>query len=561
MSILRFKEANCKNCYKCIRNCPIKAISLKDNQAQIVETDCVLCGTCVLTCPQNAKQVRSDIWRAKEIIGSGRPVYVSLAPSFIAEFETSGAEEFSKYLLKLGFAGVYETAEGANIVKQEYDRLIAQKSQKVIISSCCHTVVKLIQKYYPDVVKNIAPVLSPMQAHAKLIKERHPESAVVFIGPCISKKDEAEKYKIVDCVLTFEELMEWFEEAEIAPERTQKIDESRYLSRFFPVAGGIVKTMDPAGGYRHMVVDGMQNCINAIKEIEAGGLNGCFVEMSACQGSCVNGPSIRKYQNAVLSSHARVTEYANTPQRRDYDITCDFDLHKDIKNEFVSLTMPGEEQIKKILKQMGKTSPADELNCGTCGYATCREKAVAVYFGRAEISMCLPYMMEKAHSISDKIITATPNAILTVNQDLNIAQINTAACQMFGLASAQDVLGRPISVIMDAYEFANVFQEEAPIKEQKVYLAEYNIYAEETLIYDDASNAVICIMKDITEREKQNEKMQQMKNNAAEIADKVIDKQMRVVQEIASLLGETTAETKVALTKLKNTIMAEEDTL
>ena len=561
MSILKFKEANCKNCYKCIRNCPIKAIELKNDQAQIIEKECVLCGSCVLVCPQNAKQVRNDVHKVIDLIETGQQVIASLAPSFIAEFGVSGIEEFGGYLKQLGFAGAYETAEGAYVVKSEYEKLVDEKWNKVIISSCCPTVLNLIQKYHPAVIGNVAPVISPMQAHAKILRERFPDAHIVFIGPCISKKGEVEQYDSdIDVVLTFEELNEWFGKNNIEIPRNNEVDREKYLSRFFPVSGGILKTMRKNDDYHYMVVDGMDNCVDAIREIENENLQNCFIEMSACVGSCINGPSFRKQGDSRILSQIRVADYAKKEgQHRDYDLEYHFETGKQIKDEYIALQLPSEEKIREIMKKMGKTKPEDELNCGTCGYPTCYEKAIAVYFGKAEISMCLPYMKEKAESFSDEIISSTPNAILTVDSNYHIQQINDAACKLFHIGNPKDVIGREVSVVMDISTFANVFDTGKNITNQKVYMAEYNMYVEQIFVFDSKSSAVICIMKDITQQVEENEKMMQLKNNAAEIADKVIEKQMRVVQEIASLLGETTAETKIALTKMKNTVLMDEE--
>ena len=567
MSILRFKKANCKNCYKCIRNCPIKAIELKDGQAQVIENDCVLCGKCVLVCPQNAKEVRNDVSAAKALIASGKNVFASIAPAFIASYGVSGIDEFSSYLKKLGFAGVSETAQGAYVVKSEYEKMVENRTEDVIISSCCSTIVTLIQKYHPSILKYVAHVLSPMQTHARLIKEENPDSYVVFIGPCISKKHEAEAYSgYVDCVLTFDELNDWFGEENIElPAAPEALDSTKYLSRFFPVSGGILKTMKKDPAFSYITVDGMENCLEAIGELEKGNLKNCFIEMSACPGSCINGPSIRRHKHSVLSSKMRTENYASghTEQicyEKDYNIKTDMDLTKHISDERISVVMPGEAQIEEILRKMGKTKKEDELNCGTCGYATCRDKAVAVYFGKAEISMCLPYMMEKAASLSDKIIEVTPNAILTVDKDLKIRQINDACREMFGIADAKDVIGKDVSLLMSADNFLSVLGGDERLITTKEFMAEYNIVADQTFIYDAPNNIAICIMRDITEREHILEKNREMKNEAASIADKVIEKQMRVIQEIASLLGETTAETKIALTELKNSIL-EEDTI
>lgn len=561
MSILRLKKANCKNCYKCIRNCPVKAITVRDYQAQIIDQDCVLCGKCILSCPQNAKQVRNDLPVVKNLIREGKKVIASVAPSFVANYEISGFEVFRNCLKKLGFSDAYETSEGAFVVKSKYEKLIEEKWSDTIISSCCSTVVKLIQKHYPDMIKNLAPVLSPMQVHAKIIKQRHPDAVAVFIGPCISKKDECQSYPgMADHVLTFEELNEWLDEKGIELSNDVTADETKYISRFFPVSGGIIKTMNTDTNYRYVSVDDMENCINALKEIEEGKLKDCFVEMSACKGSCINGPLNGKHMASVLSAQLKIADFAmDRKNPADYNIQPGFDLAKQIKNEHIIFQTPDEAQITAILKKIGKNSYADELNCGACGYPTCREKAIAVYFGKAEISMCLPYMKERAESFSNKIINATPNAIVTVDSNLNIQQINNSACAIFGIKDPQDVKNAPISRIMDEFDFVNAFATEEHTAKHKTYLAEYGKYLEQIFVHDKSNNIVICIMKDITRYELKHEKINKAKNNAVNITDKIIEKQMRIVHEIASLLGETTAETKIALTELKSTILMEEE--
>lgn len=206
---------------------------------------------------------------------------------------------------------------------------------------------------------------------------------------------------------------------------------------------------------------------------------------------------------------------------------------------------------------MGKTKPEDELNCGSCGYNTCREKAVAVYFGKASITMCLPYLIQKAESFSDTIIKNTPNGIMVLDEDLNIQQINASARKIMNISRAQDVIGEPVVRILDPLPYMQVLNTGLNIRNKRVYLSEYDRYVDETVTYDRSSNILISIMRDVTREEQEKEQKEKMSRNTVEIADKVIEKQMRVVQEIASLLGETTAETKIALTKLKESLSDE----
>ncbi|WP_291575903.1 [Fe-Fe] hydrogenase large subunit C-terminal domain-containing protein [Clostridium sp. UBA4548] len=561
MSILKLKKANCKNCYKCVRNCPVKSIEVKDHQAQILERDCILCGNCILTCPQDAKEVRNDLEIVKNLIRGDKDIIASVAPSFIANYNVSTFEEFKDILKKLGFSEAYETAQGAFLVKSEYEKLIAKNTGETIISSCCPTVVKLIQKHHPNTLRNLAPVLSPMQAHGKLIKEENPNSQVVFIGPCISKKDEVENYPgIIDIALTFDELNQWLEEEQINVINTEAIPSSKYLSRFFPVAGGIIRTMNIDTNYKYIPIDGLDNCIDALNEIEEGNFENCFIEMSACNGSCVNGPAKGKNKLNLINAQIKVEELAfNRETFCDYDLNIDMNLYKEIKSEEIVYLPPSKSDIAAILKKMGRNSLSDELNCGTCGYHTCREKAIAVYFGKAEITMCLPYMRSKAESFSDKIISATPNAILAVDMDLKIQQINRAACNIFGISKSEDIIGVPVSRIMDEFDFVNVISKEEGRISKKIYLAEYEKYIEELLVYDKNSHVVICIMKDITKKQLKREKLLASRNNAKNIADIILEKQIGIVHEIASLLGETTAETQVALNELKNTMFEEDE--
>lgn len=561
MSILKFKKANCKNCYKCVRNCPVKAIEVKDHQAQIIEQDCILCGNCMLICPQNAKEVRSDTSIVKNLIREGKTVIASVAPSFISNYDVKNFKSFANALKKLGFSQVLETAEGAHVVKSRYEQMVSEHWNDTIISSCCPTVVSLIQKHYPEALKYLAPVLSPMQAHAKLIKERVPDSVVVFIGPCISKKYECEKYPgFADIAITFDELGKWLDEAKV--EFSDDDSSEAYLSRFFPINGGILNTMEKKSDYEYISIDTPENCIEALKEICEGNLKNCFIEMSACTGSCVNGPASSKHKDPALKARVRVSKSAlNGDDIVDFEVREQVDLSKEMKSERISLAMPSERQIGDILKKMGKNKLEDELNCGTCGYPSCREKAIAVYFGKAEINMCLPFMRERAESCSDNIINATPNAIVTVNTDLNVQQINVAACDIFGISDPSDIIGSPVSRIMDEYDFTEVIASDSGRMNKKAYLTEYGKYLEQAFIYDQKSDIVICIMQDVTKKELKHEKIIKEKNQAAEITDKIVEKQLRIVHEIASLLGETAAETKIALTDLKNTILMEEDEL
>lgn len=555
---LTLKKSNCKNCYKCIRHCPVKAIRFSGNQAHIIGNECILCGQCFVVCPQNAKEIVDETEKVKVLLQGGEPVIVSLAPSFIANYEGIGINGMRKALKKLGFYDVEETAVGASIVKTEYERMLQEDDRDVIISSCCHSINLLIQKHYPAVLGYLADVVSPMQAHCKDIKQRFPNAKTVFIGPCVAKKDEAEVYAgIVDAVLTFEQLTEWLkaQNIELEPDLDNELC-SR--ARLFPTTGGILKTMaQNAPGYTYLALDGVENCIAALKDIENGKIHKCFIEMSACVGSCVGGPVMEKYHNAsTVKDYIAVNDYAG---ERDFEVAQPkaAQLKKGFEVIDRQSQMPSEIEIANVLRQMGKFKPSQELNCGSCGYNTCREKAIAVCQGKAEISMCLPFLKDRAESFSDTIVKNTPNGLIVLNEQLEVQQINDAARKIMNIRAAGDILGDQVIRVLDPTVFMNVLSTGRPVHDERVYLAEYKRYVEQTVVYDSDSHLLIGIMRDITDEEAQREKKDNLSRQTIDVADKVVDKQMRIVQEIASLLGETAAETKIALTKLKESITDE----
>ena len=554
---LTLKKSNCKNCYKCIRHCPVKSIRFSGNQAHIIGNECILCGHCFVVCPQNAKEIVDETEKVRVLIQSGDPVVVSLAPSFVANYEGVGIESMREALKKLGFYDVEETALGATLVKREYDRILREEDRDIVISSCCHSVNLLIQKYFPRELPYLADVLSPMQAHCEDIKRRVPGAKTVFIGPCVAKKDEAEYYEgIVDAVLTYEELTNWLKKEGIELRQEKSLDQHS-LARFFPTTGGILKTMvKDAPNFTYMALDGVENCIAALKEIEQGRIHHCFIEMSACVGSCAGGPVMEKYGRSPLKDYLAVSGYAG-----DKDFEIDQPEIRELRKRFEPIEhragTPSEVEIRDILREMGKFKPSQELNCGSCGYDTCREKAIAIYQGKAEISMCLPYLMQKAENFSDTIARNSPNGILMLNDQLEVQQINPAALKILNLRSESTVLGDQVVRILDPTPFLKVKTTGRGIFHERTYLAEYDCTVEQTIVPAEDGRMLLCIMRDVTREEETRRQKEEISRQTAEVADKVVDKQMRIVQEIASLLGETAAETKIALSKLKESIANE----
>ena len=551
---LTFKKSNCKNCYKCIRHCPVKAIRFSGNQAHIIGNECILCGQCFVVCPQNAKEITSELEKVKVLLQTGEPVVVSLAPSFIANYHGVGIHAMREALKKLGFYDVEETAIGATIVKKEYERMLQEDERDIIISSCCHSINLLIQKHFPKALEYLADIVSPMQAHCIDIKKRIPGAKTVFIGPCVAKKDEAEHYEgIVDAVLTYEELTEWLKQEKIVLQTEMDSDENS-RARFFPTTGGILKTLEPEiSGYTYLALDGVENCMNALRDIEAGKIHKCFIEMSACVGSCISGPIMEKYHSSHIHDYLAISAYAG---KKDFEVEQPKDVVLKKHFEFIEqrAVMPTEAEIMQILRQMGKYKPSQELNCGTCGYNTCRDKAIAIYQGKAEPSMCLPFLKDKAESFSDAIVNSSPNGLIVLNEQMEVQQINEAAKKIMNIRYDSDIVGDQVVRILDPTMFLKVLNSGRDIHDQRIYLAEYKRFVEQTVVYDRDTHLLIGIMRDVTNEESDRVKKENISRQTIEVADKVVDKQMRIVQEIASLLGETAAETKIALAKLKESI-------
>lgn len=564
MEIIQFKEANCKGCHKCIRNCDVKAITFKNEQARILDNECILCGKCTLVCPQNAKVISSDLETIRGYLKNGERVMASVAPSYVSAFPGLSFSKLSAALKKLGFASAEETAIGASLVTKEYEKLLEKHEMKNIITTCCPTINLLVEKYYPELVPFLAPVLAPASAHAKTMKEYYGDNIkVVFIGPCISKKFEAQMNPFIDAVLMFEELKDWLSIESIAPaseEDPAPAEMHNTMSRFYPVPGGIIHTIpkESRKGYKQIAIDGLDKCIEVLDSLKDGAIESYFIEMSSCSGSCVEGPGLHvEGKTAFLTSKDLIIQ--NAGKKTATPLPPTEELSPDISKAF-NLTMirdkvPDENTIKSILASIGKHSPEQMLNCGACGYSTCREKAIAVYQGKADLKMCLPYMREKAESMSNIILENTPDAIFVTDGEFNVIEYNNAAEKIFPQVDKESI-GLPIDLIINSEDFENIKS-----KDENIYYAlcrdtENRLILDISIIHAPNKDYII-ICKDVTADHKRNEEMEKIRRDTLETTQRVIDKQMRVAQEIASLLGETTGETKAALTTLKKSIAAE----
>lgn len=559
MSILEFKKVNCKDCYKCVRYCPVKSIRVKDHAASILAGECILCGNCTIVCPQHAKEDINDVPMIKVLMSKHEPVIAIVAPSFAAYFNIS-FETMKSTLKKLGFADVFEVAEGAHVVKNEYERLVAENPDQTWITSSCASVNYYIKRHRPEAAKYLLPVLTPMKALAKILRERYPEAKFVFIGPCLSKKGEAfENGSGVSAVLLFEELEDWLAEENIVVHEDESFRNQPRLSRLFPMSGGILATMKQEPGINYLPISGFDGVKQTIEDVIDGKLPHCFIEMNFCKGGCVGGPSFRRKELGTLRGAVKTRQAAGTTiYDEDYNVPETLDYSTTFQTKRVFRLEPTKAQIEAVLRQMDKFSPEDELNCGMCGYSTCREKARAVLFGKAEIDMCMPYIRKRAENYAGKIIDSVPSGILAIDMSLNISQANPAACDIFGV-DATSLVGQPIGTILDENDFVNLLASDEDTLMTSIYLPDYGLYLDETLQVNRDANLIICILKNVTEEKTRHRRAMQKRQQTAAIADEIVEKQLRMVHEIASLLGETASETKIAISDLKESVMMEDD--
>lgn len=570
MNVIGFKEAKCKNCYKCVRTCEVKAIQVKNEQAQIMNDNCILCGRCLEACPQNAKTFISDLEKVKEYIANGYKTVVSIAPSYLGIMNYKKPGQIVTALKKLGFYQVRETSEGAVYVTNEYERLIKEGKMRNIITTSCPSVNELVEIYYPSLVDEMAPVVSPMIAHGKMIKEvMGNDVKIVFLGPCIAKKREAEGDErtrgYIDAVINFEEIEEWLESEGIHIEDLEEneFDNSNpQVNRLYPISSGVISSVialeegQEAKKYRKFYVHGIKNCIELFESMKRGEIEGGFIEANICNGGCIKGPAVDKDEisrfKVKLDMEESISKVA--PNQKKFHEMSEESLAKKFINREPKEVIPTEEEIRKILMQIGKINKEQELNCGACGYSSCREKAIAVFQGKAELTMCIPYMHEKAQSMANIVLDTTPNIIIIVDAEMKIVEFSGAATKYFNISRAE-ALTKYLYELTDHTDFLEVMLTHENIYGKKVDYPDKGKYSLQNIVYIEETNNVLGIFQDITEEEEKKQQAYKVKVETIEMAQRVIDKQMLVAQQIAGLLGETTAETKVTLTKLRDTIL------
>ncbi len=548
----------CHDCYRCVRECPVKAIRIENGHASVIGEKCIACGNCVKACPSNAKRVRNDIDKAKNLIRAQKDVYVSLAPSWRASFENS-AEKMIALLKRLGFKEVSETALGAQEVSIKVAQMLNETEKGLFISSACPVMVDYIKLYKPEFTPYITKIGSPLMTHAKMLKETYGEDiAIVFVGPCIGKKNEVTYSGLFDVALTFEELRMWFKDEIIDISKVAKdksfhfVPESAYEGTLYPIDGGMNKTIKKSGVKDHvqlLEVCGLHSLDRALKNLDVSKLDKTiFIEALACDGGCVGGPCISSEKSGIsMVSDILTKEKKREAIPKEPSVVVDYDVKsQEVEDSYYPL-----EDILQTLKRIGKHTVDDELNCGGCGYPTCRDLAKALLDGNAEPSMCVSYMRKIAVRKAAAMIRCMPAAVVMVDKDLNIIEANDSFMKMFTgemydvfSARPEGLAGAAIDRIVDFSDFFKIILNSGKDLHKERYPVKNRLYNISAFTIEE-NEIVGAVITDVTQTETNREKISQK-------AHEVITKNISIVQEIACLLGEHMVETETLLSSIAN---------
>lgn len=561
LPIVFTSQAMCRDCYRCVRVCPVHAIKMDHGQAQVVPELCIACGTCIDECPQHAKAYRTDYNKVIDMLEQGDRLAISIAPSFAACYSEWAFRRLPSALRAIGFQHVAETAVGAWYTATASAAYIKENPDQNHICTACPAVVSYIAQYQPQFAANLVPVVSPMVAHARLIKNTDPDIKFVFAGPCVAKKDEASQksnLSLIDAVLTFEELDELFNWRQINLESCEESSFDVPVSgdaRLFPLEGGLLRTahlQTDVLDEKVIAISGFDELDELLHSMAGQPQSKWVIEPLFCKQGCINGPAAKRSEGSFARRHeviqyARLNPGVSEPEAIE---TSAFETnYQSRKQSSKSFT---EEEIRQVLAAIGKHKPEDELNCMACGYNSCREKALAVLNGLAEPEMCMPFMRQMAEQKFDTMIKHDPNGIVLLNHKLAIMHMNESFKKMFSCSDA--LIGRPISYLIDPDAFEKLSAGTETLIRQTVHYNNYNLICHQMSYAIPDQQQYVGIFMDVTDLQVKSEQLNEIKAETVLKAQELIDHQISMAQELAQFLGEHTAKGEVMLSKLMDSI-------
>lgn len=555
-------QARCRDCYRCVRVCPVKAIRIEDGQAFVDGKRCISCGTCVRECPQEAKTYRRDIDKAKQVLQNNKFVAASIAPSFAGAYAEWEYLRLPAALRRLGFKYIAETAVGAYKVACATTPVI-QPNDKSYVCTACPAVVNYIEKYDTANLQRLLPVVSPMIAHAKHIKTKYGlEARVIFIGPCVAKKMEAERREfngLVDVVLTFDELNEWLKDSRIdlgTCEESAFDENPAGKSRLFPVEGGALATSSLDTNLlddRLVFVSGfneIKDALESIPKLE----KPCVIEPLLCPHGCANGAGIHKAGN-VFERRAKIIKYAKSVRPGEPD-SREIDLHTSFHQQPIDAeSKVSEEDIRVVLEKTGKARKEDQLNCGACGYSSCRDQAVAVVLHMAEPDMCIPYMRRLAEQRSDRIIATSPSGVVVLDQSLRIINCNPAFIRMFH--ANDSCVGKSVSAFVDPDPFEKIVSGQVENYDHVCSFPAVGLVARQLIYAMRAEKQYVGIFINMATDNVSVERLAKIQNETIQQAEELYQHQIEMAKNFASFLGEYTAKGEQLVQKLMEAVKEE----
>ncbi len=409
-NIIRLDKSKCNVCYSCVRICPVKAVHVHENTVfpYIEVRKCIFCGNCIGACAYDAITYLDSKQNVKQLLNSKDKILAICAPSIAGEFDDiTDYRKFVKMIRLLGFSYVIEMAFGIDVIAEKFRKLVQDEfNGKYYLTSGCPSIVHLIEKNYPELIGNLVPYIAPVAASALIARKIYGNSLkVVHITPCVAAKTNVYRYSgltKIDEVLTFKELRELFKEFKISETFSEYSDFDEplgYKGGMYPISQGFLEAtgLDLSLLKENTITVDGKSSVYAVKQfMEHYKIIRHNFNIFICKG-CIMGPGMSK-GGEKYKRYAMVKDYI-LKRLANFDITKwtnykeQHSVHDELNATFTNrkyeLPLPDEYAVQKALGRITKRNNNKEVNCGDCGFATCRELAYAIVQNTAIPEMCV----------------------------------------------------------------------------------------------------------------------------------------------------------------------------